>query len=547
MTDENNLPADIVFKFSDDEQQLIAVVPAGDNVLPTSTMMLNSRCEVQGCGDWQIEEAALAEVVSLNGTLEQEREFVVALRKDGEVAIEVLDHAMRAVLSITPPRGGKPISEAQVMEALASAGVTHGINNAAIKSAVGTASVKQAVIAEATLPVKGEDAVFENLIPVAKDHHPKINDDGRVDYHETSHFVVVDAGDHLMRRHPPTKGTDGIDVYGEPIPAKPGKNLEFASGLSGVEIDSAENNLLKATSGGQPKVVQRGVSVSSVLTVKNVDISTGNIDFVGTTNIMGDVVEGMKVSSTGDIMVSGVVEGAVLNAGGNIVIKKGVIGRGELHTEKGESGHGVAHLKSGGSIEARFIENAIVEAAENVTVGELVSHSEVSAHNYVLVGKKGARKGHILGGKTTATTSVQAQVIGSQSDVKTIIEVGNAPEFHERIRKLQSELQSKEEEKEKLLTLISRLKLKVDKESKILLKRVIATYEELNVSAQDLTDEIEPLRTQDELTATATVKVGKHAFSGVEIIICDKELKVMDRTEAGEFLLAGDKVKFEHR
>jgi len=547
MTEQNNPPVDIVYKLSDDQQQLVAVVAAGENVVATTAKALNNRCHEQGYGDWQIQESALAEAAAANGKLEQEQEFVIACRKDGELALEIPDDATRVVLSTTPPRGGKPVSEAQVMEALTAADVTHGINKETIKAALSAGPADQVLIAEASLPVNGEDTLFESLVAEAKDSRPTINADGRVDYHEIGQFIVVEAGEQLMRKHPPTPGTNGADVYGKMLPAKPGKNLDFANGLAGVEIDANDKNLLKATTGGQPEIVERGVTVAPVISVKNVDLETGNIDFVGTVNISGDVVEGMKVFATGDIVVSGMVEGAELNAGGNILIKKGVIGRGELRTEKGEPGPGAAQLKSGGSIEARFVENAIVQAAENVTVAELVSHSEMSVQNLVLVGKKGAKKGHILGGKTTATMGVQAQVIGSQANVKTIVEVGSRPELHKKVRQIQYDLESKDEEKIKLMTLVSRLTLKSDEKSKALLERVIATQDELNASAQKLKDEREQLSAQDELTGTAKVAVGKHAFSGAVIFVCDKEYKVQDRTEAGEFLLDDDKVRFENR
>jgi hypothetical protein len=41
------------------------------------------------------------------------------------------------------------------------------------------------------------------------------------------------------------------------------------------------------------------------------------------------------------------------------------------------------------------------------------------------------------------------------------------------------------------------------------------------------------------------VKVGKHAFPGVTIEICDNTKTVQDRTEAGEFFLDGDSVQFK--
>jgi hypothetical protein len=519
MNDQENPPQDIDLKVSADDKQLIAVVPGGGNVVSLTAQGLANRVKEKGFADWQTQDNALAEAAASLGKLEQPKEFVVAERVDGQFELKVADDARTVFLTLKAPRGGEPVSESQIQAALQAEGITHGIGSDAIQAAITEGTIEDAIIAEATLPEQGADTVFESLIPEVKDTRPKVNEDGSVDYHEIGAFITVEAGDKLMRKHPPSKGTKGMDVRGKEISAKPGKDIAFKTGLSGVTTDPADKNTLLATIGGQPIIVDNGIEVSPVISVKNVDMSTGNIDFVGTVNIQGDVVEGMKVHATGDIIISGMVEGAELEAGGDIVISKGVIGRGEMRTQNGEPGQGAAKLRSDGSIEARFIENALVEAAGNVTVGELVSHSEISSLNHVIVGKKGAKKGHILGGKTRATMGIQAQVIGSQSNVKTIIEVGSNPNLHKRVRQIRALLEEKAEENGKLLTLISRLRLQTDTKSKTLLERVTATQDKLISDIQQLEDENTSLEKQDALNNNAKVTIGKHAFSGASITI----------------------------
>ncbi|MCK4830236.1 DUF342 domain-containing protein, partial [bacterium] len=309
---------------------------------------------------------------------------------------------------------------------------------------------------------------------------------------------------------------------------------------------SKDPNILLASIGGQPEVVENGMMVSPIINVKNVDISVGNIDFDGTVNVQGDVTEGMKIKATGDIVITGMMEGANLQADGNIVVSKGIIGRGEIRTEKGDPGQGTAILKSGGSIEARFIENAIVHAEGNVTVGELISHSEISALNHVVVGKKGAKKGHILGGKIRAVMAVDAQVIGSQANVQTIIEVGSNPELHQKALKATQTYEEKIEEYEKLSTLIKRLKGQTDKKSKSTMIRALTTLKKSTEEIAAIKEEKSQLEARDEITSSAKVSVGKHAFPGVSISICDNNLTIQDRTEAGFFVLDGKKVAFNN-
>lgn len=57
------------------------------------------------------------------------------------------------------------------------------------------------------------------------------------------------------------------------------------------------------------------IFVSNVLELVNVDNSTGDIDYEGDVVVKGNVLAGFTVKATGDITVSGIVEGATVIAG----------------------------------------------------------------------------------------------------------------------------------------------------------------------------------------------------------------------------------------
>ena len=547
MSEDNNQATEtsISFKLSDDEAQLIAVIPAGTDIPPLNITQLNKFIIENGHTHWHLLDDGLAQACSLLGKSETATDVIIGDRLDGEFVIKISDDATQVYMTVTPPQGGKPVTLEQVQKYLADRDVTHGIKKDSIQQALSNNSTDKCLIAASTPPQQGEDATFESLIAAAKDTRPQINDDGSVDYHEIGSFITVNAGDQLMRKIPPTKGTHGADVYGKIIPAKPGKDIPYASRLTGVEIDKNDRGLLIASTGGQPEIVDNGMAVSPVLNLKDVDLSTGNIDFDGTVNIKGDVVEGMKIIASGDVIINGMMEGANIQADGNIIISKGVIGRGELRAENGEPGSGAAILKSGQSIEARFIENAIVHADENVTAGELVSHSEITALNQVLVGKKGAKKGHILGGTTKAVMAIEAQIFGSQSNVKTFIEVGNNPGLHEQSQKTDESYEEKLQEQQKLTTLIVRLKNQADPKSQSILERAASTLTKLNEDLATIQATKSQLEKQDQLTDSAKATVRKHAYPGVSITIGKNTLAVNDRTEAGSFILDDKKVCFK--
>ena len=177
------------------------------------------------------------------------------------------------------------------------------------------------------------------------------------------------------------------------------------------------------------------VYVSDVLEVENVDPATGNIDYEGSVVINGSVTAGYTVQAKGNIEVKGVVEGATLEAGGNITIARGMNGMGR----------GV--LKAGQNIVVKYLENVTAQAEGNVT-SESILHSNVSAGNAIEVTGK---KGFITGGKVTAASSIKVRTLGSDMGATTVVEVGVDPTLKRRC----FELENQKKEIEKVLKTVS--------------------------------------------------------------------------------------------
>ncbi len=55
----------------------------------------------------------------------------------------------------------------------------------------------------------------------------------------------------------------------------------------------------------------------------DVDTSTGDIEYNGNVKILGCVRAGFSVKATGNISVSGAVEGAIITAGKDVILERG--------------------------------------------------------------------------------------------------------------------------------------------------------------------------------------------------------------------------------
>jgi hypothetical protein len=280
----------------------------------------------------------------------------------------------------------------------------------------------------------------------------------------------------------------------------------------------------------------RGIKVEPTLSVKGIDLSTGNLEFEGSVNISGDVKSGMKIKVTGDLIIGGTVEAAEIHAGGNITIRGGIIGHGEKVPE-GNARHDAAHISSGGNVSARFVENARIEAGDSILVGEVVQNSELMATNHVIVGKQGSRKGHIVGGITQATQFIKAIVVGSPAGVRTEIQTGLHPVLHSSINNLEIKLEKLNKEKEELERALNYARETPGRVNAETLQKITNTVEKLELDIETYTQEKSSLEERLNLTANARVVVERQIFGGVVVHIGHQMWQAKDDKDGGTFFI----------
>ncbi|MEO0477073.1 MAG: FapA family protein, partial [Planctomycetota bacterium] len=251
----------------------------------------------------------------------------------------------------------------------------------------------EAVIAEATPAVDGIDAYVKWLVdePASDNHSPKPvpnpaeagKDEGDESVCFYSHcvFTLVKAGDVLGKVHHEFPGSDGRDVLGKPIPAKPGKPLEMNYDES---IRLNEKNQLIAQLDGVLIHDDHLAWVSDTLEVKeNIDFSTGNIDFPGSVVIKQGVKDCFTVKAEADIEVQGLIEAATLVAGNDLRVMGGFAGREQ----------GRAEVQ--GSLYGRYLDAVTTHIA-----GDLVIDREVINSNSTILGNIISPTGMLIGGCT---------------------------------------------------------------------------------------------------------------------------------------------------
>lgn len=346
------------------------------------------------------------------------------LPRDGELRLYITRDGMEAHLTATAPgEGGRPVTRQQVEEALARAGVVHGIDPSALEQVLNPLNAEQMIcVARGTPAVPGQDGYIDYCVELAAQRlSPAEGQDGRVDFHNVSRIVNVTRGTLLARRIDPQPGLPGRTVLGQEVPFRPGRPALLKRGKNTDFDDSGA--CLYATIDGQVSVADGRVSVLPVYEVPgDVDFHTGNIDFVGHVVVGGSVKGGFLVKAGGDVEVRGVIEPAAqVLAQGNVTVRQGIA--------SGDKGW----VQAGGFVAARFIENGRVAAGGDVMVQDAIIQSAVRSGGSVRVE---GRKATIVGGHLQAREEVSARVLGSPLAPQTFIEVGIDPALRDEYRAL---------------------------------------------------------------------------------------------------------------
>jgi uncharacterized protein (DUF342 family) len=474
-----------------------------------------------GYGQCLLLQKAITDAANDCNTRQEPFEVKLAERRDSVIGIKISKGDMAAELSLTPPQGGTSASEQDVVHALSEAGVTFGIDSAAIAQACAFGSCQGLVVASGVAAVNGVDTIFEELIPKITKRGARLDENGRIDYREHSSVIVVHAGALLMRRIAATVGFDGYTVRARVLPAKHGRDRPFTLKLVGSEVASDDPNVMKAAISGQPVRVDGGVMVEPVLHLANVNMASGNIHFDGTVDVAGEVSHDMKIEASGDIVVAGLVDGAVLRSGGDIRVASGVIANAKLYAR--------------GSVVARFAQSSQIEARGLIALSEMALECELDSLDQIIIGSDSPKRGRLRGGVTNAMMLLSVPLLGAAQGAVTRVVMGVNLKLEARHKALLLRINQERANEAKLEKLSTQLTAKGD--PKGMLERVTASLQNAAaVCGKSIAEQVE-LEAQMELARTARLEVSVAVAGAVDLSFGKLTVPVRREFDAGAFWL----------
>ncbi len=353
------------------------------------------------------------------------------------VKVSISSDKLTAFIEISsdpPPQ--LPFEPEVIFTALRNACVVHGVDEDAVRQAALDGKLDEKIpVAAGTPPKAGDDARIEFKVDLESSRTPKVGDDGRIDYKNIDFLRNAPAGAVLAVKHPRMEGVPGMDVRGKEVSAMKGKDKSLPMG-SNTYASKDKLQLLAKTDGSIVYAGKR-INIQPISTISgNISVETGNIDAIGSLKVRGEINAGYIVKVGGDLEIGGNVMDAIIECGGNVMVKGGFIGRGK------------GRIVAKGNVTVRYVENQTIVANGDIIIGGEAMNARLMSGNAVYF--KGG-KSKLVGGETTARNLIWVRDIGNETGTITVARVGYDP-------KLMGEYNQTKQEIERLETDLSRVK-----------------------------------------------------------------------------------------
>ncbi|MBQ7765536.1 MAG: DUF342 domain-containing protein [Lachnospiraceae bacterium] len=317
------------------------------------------------------------------------------------LALEFRAGNMEAYLTVEIPNG--TIEHETLMDFLREKNIKKGILDTVLERICNSGyEAGPILIAQGKIPLKGEDGRYEYFFRTDVQKKPKVLEDGSTDYKDIEWFEVVREGQKIAYYHEAKEGIDGYDVLGNVIKGRKGTEKRVLRG-KGFRLEE-DKKTYTALYNGMIRLEDEELSVVNHLELDEINMTTGNIFFDGSLHIRGNVSSGMTVKATGDIVIDGNVEVAVIETEGSVMLKKGM------------NSSGLGTVKAGKNIVSRFFDATKVMADGNIEV-EKCLNSQLYAKGIITSTKIFA------GGVASSESGFYLNNVGNHAGLKTVLKV----------------------------------------------------------------------------------------------------------------------------
>lgn len=368
----------------------------------------------------QQESELLPEVHELDGDSDQ---IMIVLSED-EMSCEVVSMPDEA-----------NVTKEQIYQILQKNGIVYGVDEEVVEYIASGQAEKVEIIpiAKGSRPTEGPEGWYEYLFRQEVARTPKKLADGTVDYQSVEWFEIVKKGQIVARYHPAGMGECGYTVTGKKIPAQRGKEKKMLHG-QGFTVEDGINYIASLT--GRIEMRDQEILISSVYVFDEITRATGNVDLDGSVYIKGNVGSNTVVKATGDIVIDGFIESAVIESGTSVFLRQGV--------NAAKNGR----ITAGENVAGKFFEGVTVEAKGDICCNYSMDANLHAEGKIILSGEKGS----LIGGRALGRQGVSVYSAGNESALPTFIQIGVDEEVYAKLRNTEKSLEEIDKELKVLRT-----------------------------------------------------------------------------------------------
>lgn len=328
---------------------------------------------------------------------------------------------------------------------------------------------------------------------------PTILENNKADYYDFVKYKLAQPNEVLAFIRKGRTGENGMNVFGEE--QFPDKYVEMSTEIlkkvAGANTEYTEKGVI-STIVGIPSIESNGkVNVQELCTIpRDVDFSTGSIDFEGSIIVKGNVKHNFRIKTPNDVIIEGLVEGGIIEAGGMITLLGGITS---------------GKVTCGKILVAKYIYLSEVTCKTTVVVNEAIHNSTVTATTVIAKGTPGETKsGQISGGKVSASNFIWARTLGSETANYTNVHIISLVD--------KSQLKDLQKEKHKLTDDVDRF------------VRTLNTFEDLKTKVANLPPDYK----KTHYSILQMLKSAELKLKKVQAHINITEKEILDEEKASE-------------
>lgn len=474
----------------------------------------------------------------------------VGERRDAQVKFRLSEDEMKANLVITTAYAGKQATVKQLKKQAEKIGVVRGLSTKKLVEMVDEANnakpgtVLDEVVAKGLPPRHGKNSKLKPLVDNALERilKPREKSDGKIDMRDLGDIICVPIGTPVVKRMPPTDGRTGYTVTNTPLDSKPGKWVSLKQGSGTVPSEDDENVLL-AEINGMPKFQGDRMWVDDTFICKGVNVGTGNVNYDGAVLVNGDVTEKMQIVATGDITINGFVESAMLQAGGDIIITEGAMGKVNENSDEYST-----HLTAQGSVHVAHGQGLDIKCNGSVTIGRQLAYSRIRCKGDVTAGPVTMPNGNLFACDITSYGKVKAGTIGAVSGSTLSIDfsqgLNNLMEKKDQLDELWLQLQKNAKSHESSINFIKSKKIPKDLLDKV--NECISLYNNEKKTLSWLEEKIRRIKkAKDDYSNNIGIEARDKIYPGVVLKLNNRSWKAVREYPRAQIIYEGHQWQYD--